>query len=78
MAPPPINAKAETSLRCPYCRRDDCYVPVTDDWPARAREAYERGEYEHAPTCALGQVKDMARLGWCHGRASHVTGRELR
>ena len=58
MAPPPINAKAETSPRCPYCRRDDCYVPVTDDWPAWAREAYERGGYEHAPTCALGQAKD--------------------
>ena len=62
MAPPPINAMAETSPRCPYCRRDDCYVPVTDDWPAWAREAYERGGYEHAPTCALGQAKDMARL----------------
>ena len=78
MAPPPINAKAETSLRCPYCRRDDCYVPVTDDWPAWAREAYERGGYEEALAADVqGDITFAVNAVYLRQIARSVSGRMI-
>jgi len=62
---------------CKYCHRPLalCRIPVDQNWPQRAQEAYARAKLTHAYTCDIGQKLDLvATGGWCYSRARFDRG----